>query len=314
MAVSSRLVERGALALEDADEYARQLRASQAELDMEDRQGTHWRPMLVRRIAALSASDRRVDVHHRLPRSALFGALVVEAVEAVSFPRADSRVRTAGRLVNVFVTSFDAVCDVFSEHLPATVAAVRPTLTQFPAAPDPLDDGAHPVPLLVADVTGTLASSLGPLSAALPEVGFAGAVREAYEAQLASLRRLGPATPDVRDKSAATFAVALRIPALVHGTPLEFDVDVVADALGDLFGWVDDLTDLRVDALTGQPNGALRLLGDQVGEAIDDAHLRRLEDETTGRWHRLLSQLSHAGLDDDRVRHRLSLSLMSWLG
>jgi hypothetical protein len=283
-------------------------------LDRDDREGTHWRPGLVRRIAGLAASDRRVDVHHRLPRSTLFGALVVEAVESVSFARPDPRVRTAGRLVNVFVTSFDAVCDVFSEHLPETVAAVRPTLERFPATPARLDDGAHPVPLLVADVTATLAAALGPLSAALSEVGFARAVRDAFEAQLASLRRLEPATPAVRDKSAATFAVALRIPALVHGSPPRFDVDLVADALGDLFGWVDDLTDLRVDALTGQPNSALGLLGDQVGAALHDAQIRRLEDETTDRWQRLLSVLAHAGLDDDRVRHRLSLSLLSWLG
>jgi hypothetical protein len=93
---------------------------------------------------------------------------------------------------------------------------------------------------------------------------------------------------------------------------------VVADAVGDLFGWVDDLTDLRVDALTRQPNSALPLIGYRVADGLDggldEAHLRRLEDETTDRWDRLLSVVSDAGLGDDRLRHGLALSLMSWLG
>ncbi|WP_035062025.1 hypothetical protein, partial [Cellulomonas bogoriensis] len=192
----------------------------------------------------------------------LFGRTVLLAARPRGTPLArpgpelDEALSTA-RLINIFVTCFDGVCDEAPELLPATLPYLDDLFARFPEPPPDPPRTGHPVVTLVH---GSAAATARLLGAHVPEDlrGLAAdVVRGAYRRQVESLRVGVAPTVDAREGlSVATFAVTLLVAAVWArlDPPRARALLGAARPVGALFGWVDDLVDLPVDASRGRPN------------------------------------------------------------
>lgn len=264
----------------DPRPYLESLSASAEQIAADDEGGLLWPRGSVRGTTALVDEDPRFGFVRALPRSALFGEIVVR--ETLGLPDSDARV--AARLVNIFVSTFDGVCDETPELLPATLPYLDALFAALPSTvPEPPDTG-HP---LLALVHGSAASAARLLLRALDDAEdltplAVQVVRGAYASQVATLQPRAPAevSGSRAELSTATFAVTFLLAAAFARMDVTRAASLLAAAgpIGALYGWIDDVVDLEVDARVGRPNAAALVLG------ADRSDLQLLTEVTARRW------------------------------
>jgi hypothetical protein len=242
--------------------------ASRAWLRGVDAGGRYWSPGLLAEAEERALADARFAYLAALPRSAHFGETLARALlgpGASPHSQTDSAIEVA-RLVNLFVTCFDGICDETQEFLPETVPYLRDLVTALPGPPPPAPVSRHPLVTLTHAIAVAVARAVsvapdawpGPaVEPGGPRAAVAETVRVAFGRQLTTLRPPAGAVEAERERlSAATFAVTFAITAAYAGATARGTEALLtaAPAVGALFGWVDDLVDLPVDLRAGRPN------------------------------------------------------------
>ncbi|MCC8245014.1 hypothetical protein [Saccharothrix luteola] len=271
----------------DSARYFRNVDRVAHRLQVDDREGRFWRAGTLTTVSNLVA-DPRFEFVQALPRSALFGETIANAVRAGRSPRGSEGIgMDAARLINMFVTCFDGICDETRELLPETVPYLEDVLTSIPRSvprPPPL---SHPLVSLTHDIAAAIADLLA--AALLSRRGddiadlILTVIRAAYRQQLESLRLdIGSATSRTQ-LSVATFAVSLTMAALFNGFSQQQANALVrvANPIGELFGWIDDIVDVEHDIARGMPNVVAIHV---CGSLTDPDVLARIAEETGQRW------------------------------
>lgn len=268
--------------------HAASLASATTTLRRDDQGGTWWRAGSLAAAEALSVEDARFDFVHALARSALFGETIIRVARTALGTTGDPTDLAAGRLVNVFVTCFDGICDETPELLPATVPYLDALVAALPGRPPPPPETGHPVIALTHDAAGSVARWLGEAQerhgGPLANLA-AGTVREAYRRQLLTLgpRRSEEVAESRTMLSVATFAVTLALAAVSAGIDETGARRLVAAAepIGALYGWIDDVVDVANDVAAGRPNLAALVTG---GLEPDEASLAHITAQTQRRW------------------------------
>lgn len=305
-------------------------------LHEQDGVGRWWSPGLLASCDALADTDHRFAFCRALPRSALFGeTVVVSGYRAGAGDDPPEAAKEAGRLVNMFVTTLDGICDEAPELLPEVVPATNDLFASFPAASLTQPSGRHPVVWLTYEVAVSAVSIIRE-QLSRPEAAHIGerlteAVRAAYRAEIESLTlridletsnrdSLGEVLDERTRLSKATFNASLQIGALFARCDDDMAERLAAAAarIGAFFGWVDDLVDLELDSIQRHPNMVAALLiksGCELGGAgVAHGHWRQVVvEETQGRWRALCGVLRDFP-QSEAIEEELCRAGLAWLG
>lgn len=301
--------------------HAERVREVAEQIRRDDAAGTFWPAGAIAQLERWITMDSRCGFVTRLPRSAHFGELLAGEYEAIRFGSRSTEVLECGRLLNLFVTTFDAVCDDIPEALPKTLSTLAPILYAFPDCPRLATFLEPNLSGLAVGVGHSLAKKLGAAIVRTSEsdrATLSSPVRKAYSAQLSELSAgidLGDeAAVNVEAKSIGPFAVALTIPHAIHGDLRGFEaVAPVADAMGRLFGWIDDLVDWREDAARGRPTSLSLFLSTEAVDAREiSSAMPQLIEETQDRVSDLRNALEEYGLAD--LQQALVGVVLDWFG
>jgi hypothetical protein len=251
----------------DIARHAILITQAQATLDADDASGQWWTAGTLREGRIIADEDPRFAFLGALPRSAVFAHTVLLAAR----PRGSvldhdgsalDQALIAARLINLFVTCFDGICDETPELLPATIPYLDRLFSQFPGdVPAPPVTG-HPVIALTHDIAASTARLL------IERLGddecralATTTIQTAYRRQVETLwvKPEQDVSATRKDLSVATFAVTLLVAAVWSGLDSERTRTLLGAAtpVGALFGWVDDVVDLPVDLARGRPNAVL---------------------------------------------------------
>lgn len=297
--------------------YHRALTAAGAWLREVDARGPHWPMGLLAEVEWRTRGDARFDYLRALPRSVLFGETLARALLGPG-ARPDLAIEAA-RLVNLFVTCFDGICDETQELLPETVPHLRDLVAALPGPPPPAAAARHPLVTLTHAVAGAVARAV----ATVPDgrAAVAGTVRTAFDRQLATLRPPEEPVAAERERlSAVTFSVTFALTAACAAAtePGTEALLAAAPAVGAFFGWVDDLVDLPADLRTGRPNMVAASATAAVVADRDPEVLRGIRIEAGRRWTGVLDALARVRAADPALAPDADRMLLpaawAWLG
>jgi hypothetical protein len=301
--------------------HQERVRSVAERIRQDDAAGVYWPAGAIALLERWVAMDSRYAFVKRLPRSAHFGELLAGEYEAIRFGTRSRDVLECGRLLNLFVTTFDAVCDDIPEALPSTLARLASILGSFPECPPQHAQLEPNLGGVVVGIGSSLAERLGGAILRAPEearVALSTPVRKAYAAQLselsAGIQNAVDAAESVEAKSIGPFAVALTVSHAIHGDLRGFEaVGPVAHAMGRLFGWIDDLVDWKDDDARGRPTSLSLFLSTPAVDvrAISGA-MPRLIEETQERVSCLRSTLHQYGLSE--LQPALIGVALDWFG
>lgn len=318
-------------ALQDArSAHLSHLAEAALRLSAEDRSARHWSAGRLADCQTLSHADARYEFCQRLTGSASFGELIASTVErALVGLNGDPRSRDVAQLINIFITAFDGLCDEVPEYLPLVLPALTRLFTNFPEPTEERPRGNHPVVWLAFESASAATALLEPALAASRSQfreAFIAAVRAAFATQVDSIKPPSPgmSSHEVRVRrssiSLAAFHVAVLVPAAFHPS-IQDDLQrlrTVANALGDHFGWIDDLVDIDHDVRVGQENIVASHLAEahclQVSGEFEPEGLRFVCEDAASRWRSLLNILKQQNLLSDDVETALRIASLAWLG
>lgn len=319
--------------LDCAQAFSIRLARAQHMLALEDERGELWAPGRLRACSPY-AEDWRYHFVRRFARSAAFGDLIVEAVCAGGGAGADHDASRLAMLINLFITVFDGICDNVSELLPDTLLSVRSIFADFPNLESRYDVPYHPVAALAVETCVAAARIIEDRLVAADDRtrGFVcDSVRAAFAAQMESLRAApranapdSPATEQLAGKSAAAFRVSLAIPALFGILPLP-DIGALnacALALGEFFGWIDDLCDFEEDSgarrwstvsIVLADDAAFREDGQGSLEMLDEAAKEMLCRRTMTLWSHVERTVREMNLNTEDVTMLVKPAIIAWI-
>jgi hypothetical protein len=301
--------------------HAEQVAKMAARIRVEDSRGHYWPVGLLSELEGRILIDSRYAFLKGLPRSALFGELLAGEYEALRFGERSEATLECGRLLNLFVSTFDGACDDVTEALPATLAGITPILSAFPEPVAVTSHQARDLSGLVTGVGLALSNRLGVAILRAPTQSrllMAEIVHTAYASQIhelsAGIQDPASAAKGIEAKSIGPFAVAFIISHAMRGSMKGFDaIAPVSRAVGRVFGWIDDLADWREDAASGRTTALSLFLGttDINAETIlaADSFLRA---ETYARIAEMQAVLSQYGLDS--LGTALAGVILDWVG
>lgn len=272
-----------------------------------DTEGGVWPAGLFRELSEKTEYDFRYLFMSRFVRSALFGELLVREYALARYGSCSEDMLYCGRLLNMFVTAFDSVCDEIDEELPQTLGGLAPLFKAFPQQAErpfferTLSGFTLSIAYSLAESLGTAIQQLGTEEQQL----FTKYVRGAFESQVRELS-LGAAEDAAEAerildaKSTGPFAVALLIPHAFYGNTEGTDcIGPVSASMGRLFGWVDDLADWDQDDIAGKTSSLNILLGvKELSQELLAASSEPICQETEQRYHALSALLQQYGLSD----------------
>lgn len=302
----------------------------------QDESGQWWAPGLMASCYALAEQDKRFAFCHALPRSAFFGeSLVVSGYRAVVGGESPEAAKEAGRLLNIFITTLDGLCDEAPDLLPDIIPATNDMLASFPEASTIRPEVKHPVVRLIYEAGASAASilreRLRQSGARRLEAKLTDAVRAAYRTEIDGLAlrshletsdhtKLGKIIGERTKLSAAVFNASLQIVALFA----ECDDSIVtrlertAAFTGAFIGWLDDIVDLEKDNINHKPNMvAAHLI--KVGcklEAegvVQGGWCEAIAEETQSRWRALCNALQELP-QSEAFESELRRAALVWLG
>jgi geranylgeranyl pyrophosphate synthase len=220
-------------------------------------------------------------------------------------------------LINLFVTTFDGICDEAPDLLPQVLPITDRVIGNFPEPWRGSLPVSDPIPHLLLEVACTTARLIRETMEDVPRNQcelVSRAIRTAYEGQLNTLKQTPRPEPAASrtSLSGATFQVSLIVGALfVDRTSVDFRALVDAgEALGSLFGWIDDVVDLESDLIGMQPNMVAALIGTESGSESESI-VRR---ETARRWREAQRALRKVESKADDAQRELLEAAVIWLG
>ncbi|MGD0704320.1 MAG: hypothetical protein ABSA02_31090 [Trebonia sp.] len=306
-------------------------RAAADELRLADLSGKWWPAGLLSRCEALQANDLRYAFIDRIPRSWFFGKSVVQAI-AGALAIKDDRACQAAAVMNVFVTTFDGICDEVPELIPGILPQITDLVNRFPAPGSASPSNGNPVIQLAWAAAVSFESIVNEglvMSTRAIRDAMVASVQQAFHAQLATLpwmrtRLNGPSVeiPDVRAAvSTGPFRVALLLPLLFSpdsAIPLG-QLDSLAVAFGRHFGWIDDLVDLEADLRFNRPNMVSELA--KISGAFelsaltaDDPLVVTIIGEARRRFQAVRATLIDLGIKTPECERQLAVNTAMWLG
>lgn len=302
-------------------QHANRVANMAARIRIEDSAGHYWPPGLLLELEGRSSVDSRYAFLNRLPRSALFGELLAGEYEALRFGERSEATLECGRLLNLFITTFDGVCDDVTEALPETLASLTPILSAFPEPTSMTKPLRRDLSGLVIGIGLALSERLGAEVVRAPAQARSLMTELVHTAYAAQLQELSAGIQDsvnvvkrVEAKSIGPFAVAFMISHAVRGSLEGFDAILpVSHVVGRVFGWIDDLVDWHEDAVSGRVTTLSLFLGDtDVNSETISAVNSSLRAETHLRITEMQAVLSQYGLASLEVP--LLGVILDWVG
>ncbi len=285
-----------------------------------DNEGSIWPKGLFQHLCNNNVHDSRYLFMSRFSRSAFFGELLVKEYANAQFGICNDEIIECGRLLNMFITAFDAVCDDITEELPATLNVLSKVFSVFPNQVESKNQIEYNLTgftlSLAYEIAERLGGAMGQFEKA-QQVLFTAEIVGAFKSQVKELS-VGMVDADAQtsiidSKSIGPFAVSMIIPHLLLGESKETEcIQPVSKAMGRLFGWIDDLADWKEDKLAEKTTSLNIFLNKKsVIEADLIDFSTEIKDETTKRYQILSNQLYKYNLIE--MDTSLKSAMIRWL-
>jgi hypothetical protein len=289
-------------------------------IDRTDNEGTIWPKGLFKSLCMNITTDGRYQFMDRFARSAFFGELIVkEYAEAQLGDCTDEMIR-CGRILNLFVTAFDSVCDEITEELPETLKALNELFSVFPNQVVSRSKIEYSLSGFTLSLAYELAEVLGNairVMSADHQRFFTKKILFAFESQVHELSvnmTKADVQPDIIDsKSIGPFATGMIIPHVLSAETKNIDcIQPVSIAMGRLFGWVDDLADWQEDSFANKTTSLTLFLRKESVTELDLLNFSSsIEKETINRYDVLYEELSNYNLI--KMDGSLKSAMKRWL-
>ncbi len=265
-----------------------------------DDEGRIWPKGLFKHLCNNNSHDSRYQFMSRFSRSAFFGELLVKEYANAQFGACNDEIIECGRLLNMFITAFDSVCDDITEELPATLNALSKVFMAFPNQVELKNQIEYNLTGFTLSLAYEIAEKLGRSIVQFEKTEqefFTKQIVDAFKSQVKELS-VNAASAEIQasiidSKSIGPFAVSMIIPHILLRESKETNcIHPISKAMGRLFGWIDDLADWKEDMLA-EKTTSLNIFLNKKG--LTEADLinfsTEITDETTERYQILSDQL-----------------------